>query len=57
MKVKKYLHPEKKEKKLDHTNHFEQDAKGPRHVPRGTFVKTVPMMFFKNTTDTNTISA
>jgi hypothetical protein len=34
MKVKKYLHQVKKEKKVDHTNHYEQAAKGLRHVKR-----------------------
>jgi len=35
---------------MDHTNHYEQVAKGP-------FVITIPMMFVENTTGTNTISA
>ena len=34
MKVKKYLHLEKEEKKVDHANNFEQVAKGPRHAKR-----------------------
>jgi hypothetical protein len=37
MKVKKYLHPEKEGKKVDHTNHCEQDAKDPRHAKRHVF--------------------
>jgi hypothetical protein len=36
MTVKKYLHP-KKEKKVDHTSHREQDEKGSRHVKRHVF--------------------
>jgi hypothetical protein len=33
MKVKKYLHP-KKEKKVDHTNHYEQSINGSRCAKR-----------------------
>jgi hypothetical protein len=40
---------------MEHTNHYEQDAKG-RGMPRGTFTKTIPMMFDDNTTETNIIS-
>jgi hypothetical protein len=34
MKVKKYLQPEKKENKVDHTSHYEQVAKGLRRAKR-----------------------
>jgi hypothetical protein len=55
MKVKKYLHPEKEgEESGPHTVKKLQRGQG---VLRDTFVKTVPMMFFESTADTNTIFA
>jgi hypothetical protein len=41
---------------VDHTNHYEQAAKGLRHAKRHVCQNCL-MMFVENTTNTNTISA
>jgi hypothetical protein len=47
---------QRKEKEVDHTITMNK-LQGGQGVPRGTFVKTFPMMFAENRAGTKTISA